>query len=64
MKKEIKKLAKLAEELGWVYVRVTSNGHYLYRHSTTGNQTTIPATPSGGKRSLENCEATLRRLAK
>jgi predicted RNA binding protein YcfA (HicA-like mRNA interferase family) len=64
MKKEIKELVKLAEELGWYFVRRTSDGHLLYRHPVTGQSQTLPSTPNGGKRGLQNAEADLRRKAR
>lgn len=62
MKKEIKELMKYAEEIGWVYIRRTSDGHYLMRHSVTGHQHPIPSTPSD-KRGLKNCKTSLTNLA-
>ncbi|QAY16169.1 HicA-like toxin [Arthrobacter phage Sonali] len=64
MKKEVKRLLKLAEELGYEYVRLTSDGHHLMQHKVTRKRATIPSTPHGGKRGVENCEADLKRKAR
>jgi predicted RNA binding protein YcfA (HicA-like mRNA interferase family) len=63
MRKEIKEIMALAKRLGWVHVRMTSDGHYLVRHPVTGARTTIPSTPNGGKRGLKNCKQDLIRWA-
>jgi predicted RNA binding protein YcfA (HicA-like mRNA interferase family) len=64
MRKDIKEIMALAEKLGWVHVRRTSEGHYLVMHPVTGVRTTIPSTPNGGKRGLKNCKQDLERWSK
>jgi len=58
MKKELKKLVKLAEEQGW-QVTVTGGNHLCWR-SPVGRTVFTPTTPSE-YRGLKNAKAWLRR---
>lgn len=62
MAKELSKMTKAAEELGYVLVRKTSKNHYLYKHVETGKTVTIAGTPSDA-RSFKNALARLRKGA-
>ena len=64
MKKEIKDLVKFAESLGYEFVRITNDGHYLYQHKVTGKRHGLPGSPRGGRRTIENCRAELRKKAR
>lgn len=63
MKKDIKELMAYAKSLGWVYIRLTGDGHHLLRHPVTRQQQTLPSTPNGGKRGLKNAKQDLKRKA-
>lgn len=59
MAKEIKKLEKAAEELGYVVYRVAKNGHIMWQHVEMGSIITTAGTPSD-HRSLKNALSLLR----
>ena len=63
MAKEIDKVFKAAEELGYVLVRKTTKNHYLFKHTITGNTVTIAGTPSDF-RSFRNALGKLRKGAR
>ncbi|WIC89081.1 HicA-like toxin [Arthrobacter phage Ottawa] len=63
MDKEMKKLHKAAEELGFEFVRKTGKSHYLYKHVETHKTVTLPGTPSD-PRSFKNALSKLRKQAK
>lgn len=59
MNKDIEQLLKRCREQGF-HIRFGGTGHYRV---SRGDQTiTLPATPRGGRRSIANARAALRRI--
>jgi hypothetical protein len=59
MNKDVQQLLRRVRRQGF-RVRVGGTGHYLV--SRHGKRTTLAATPRGGRRSLANARAALRRI--
>lgn len=63
MAKEIEKLFKAADELGYDLVRITKKGHPLWKHRVT-NKTVLAAGTPSDYRSFKNTLSKLRSEAK
>jgi len=61
--KELDKLVKAAEELGYERIKDTKNQHPRFKHTETGVIVTTSGTPSD-HRSYKNALSKLRRFAK
>lgn len=59
VKRELRPLVSAAIEQGWE-VTLTGGGHLRFK-APTGALVFCASTPSGGRRSIENTEAMLRR---
>jgi hypothetical protein len=57
--RELRPLVLAAVEAGWTVER-TGGGHLRFK-SPSGALVFTPSTPGGGRRSIENCRAELRR---
>jgi hypothetical protein len=59
--KDVRDLLQLAKKAGWAYLGFDGNSHHRIRWPKTGRIVSVPSTPGGGRRSLENTEARIAR---
>ncbi|WP_157115062.1 hypothetical protein [Nocardia niwae] len=59
--KDVRELLNRAKRAGWIYLGFDGGSHHKIQWPATGRIRRIPATPGGGRRSLENAEADLAR---